>query len=279
MVGEAAASAAFCAALCGAAPRIAARTMAGRRKAHLAWFRDGATAYAESSEAGRRWARALPRLIDDRAISREDAALAAALGVPGLPDSSALPAAAEIDARFALGDGSRKRLALALGLAGAVFGAALPLLGAGPAQTALLGAVACACAVMAVVDQRCRIITDGTVGLLCLLGACLRLVCGQRAELAPICAAAALVCIFMYAADAAYARFHSGRRAFGDADKKIMAAVVLCSGASGIGAAAASLIALLAATLVFSKDRTAKRAFGPYAAASILIGAIASIPM
>lgn len=250
--------------------------MGGRRKAHLAWFRGGAARYARAPDAGSDWAQALPRLIEDGAISREDAALASALGVPGLPDASALPSAAEVDARFALPRRLRKLLAFALALAGAAFGAALPLLGASLAQAALLGAVAGACAVMAVVDQRCRIITDGTIGLLCLLGICLGAACGQRSELIPLLAAAAVVCIFMHAADAIYARLHSGRRAFGDADKKVMAAVVICSGASGIWVAAATLIALLAATLLVSEDRAAKRAFGPYAAAAILAGAIAS---
>ena len=278
MVG-AIASAIFCGALCGLAPRIAARVMGGRRKAHLAWFRDGAARYARSPDAGSDWAQALPRLIEDGAISREDAALASALSVPGLPDASALLSAAEVDARFALPRPLRKRLALALALAGAVFGAVLPVFGANLEQAALLGAIASTCALMAVVDQRCRIITDGTVGMLCLLGICLRAACGQRAELVPICAAAAIVCICMYAADAVYARLNAGRRAFGDADKKVMAAIVLCSGASGMVAASASLVALLAATLLISKDRAAKRAFGPYAAAAILIGAIASTLM
>lgn len=278
MVG-AIASAIFCGALCGLAPRIAARVMGGRRKAHLAWFRGGAARYARAPDAGSDWAQALPRLIEDGAISREDAALASALGVPGLPDASALPTAAEVDARFALPRPLRKRLALALALAGAVFGAALPLLGAGLEQAVLLGEIASTCALMAIIDQRCRIITDGTVELLCLLGICLRVACGQRSELVPICAAAAIVCICMYAADAVYARLHSGRRAVGNADKKVMAAVVLCSGASGMLAASASLVALLTVTLLVCKDRTAKKAFGPYAALATLIGAIASTPM
>lgn len=251
--------------------------MESRRRAHLAWFRDGATKYAKSPEAGREWARALPRLIEDKAIGKEDAALAAALGVPSLPDASALPTAAEIDAQFALPNRRLKRLAALLAVAGAVFGAALPLLGASLGQAVLLGAIASTCALMAIIDQRCRIITDGTVELLCLLGICLRIACGQRSELIPICIAAVLVCVCMYAADAVYARFNDGLRAFGNADKKVVAAVVLCSGASGIAAAAASLIALLAATLLICKDRAAKRAFGPYAAAAILIGATASI--
>lgn len=276
MVAGAAASAIFCGLLCGTTPRIAARVMSNRRKAHLAWFRDGAAKYAESPEAGTEWARALPRLIEDRAISKEDAALAAALGVPGLPDASALPTAIDINARFELPNRRQKLLGALLAVAGAVFGTALPLLGASLEQAALLGAMAGTCALMAIIDQRCRIIADGTVELLCLLGICLRVACGQRSELVPICATAALICACMYATDAVYARFHSGRRAFGDADKKVMAAVVLCSGASGIAAAAASLVALLVATLLICKDRAAKRAFGPYAAAAILIGAIAS---
>ena len=278
MVGSVA-SAIFCAALCGIVPYIVACIMKNRRKAHLAWFRDSAAKYADAPEAGREWAQALPRLIEDRAIGREDAALAAALGVPNLPDASALPTAAEIDARFTLPHRHQKRLAATLAVAGAAFGATLPLLGAGLEQAAILGAIASTCALMAIIDQRCRIITDGTVELLCLLGICLRFACGQRSELVPICIAAVLICICMYAADAVYARLHGGRRAFGNADKKVMAAVVLCSGATGIAAAAASLITLLAATLLIYKDRAAKRAFGPYAAAAILIGAIASTTM
>lgn len=253
--------------------------MESRRKAHLAWFRDGVAEYTKSPEAGRAWARALPRLIEDKAIGKEDAVLAAALGAPGLPDTSTLPTVAEIDARFALPNRHLKRLAALLAVAGVIFGAALPLLGASLEQAVLLGAIVSTCALMAIIDQRCRIITDGTVELLCLLGICLRVACGQRSELIPICIAAVLICICMYAADAVYARFRDGLRAFGDADKKVMAAIVLCSGASGIAAAAASLIALLAATLLISKDRAAKRAFGPYAAAAILIGAIASTLM
>lgn len=279
MVAEAVAMAVFCSMLCKASPRIAARVMERRRKAHRAWFDAGATEYAASPDPNGEWVRSLPRLIDDRAIGREDAETAAALGVPNLPDASELPTRADIDARFALSNQSASRLGTLLAVAGAAYGAALPLLGADLAQAAILGAIASACALMAIVDQRCRIITNGTIGTLCALGICLRIACGQQSEIAPTCAAAIVLCLFMYTADAVYARLHSGHRAFGNADKKIMVAIELCSGASGTAVAVATLIALLAATVILCKDRAAKRAFGPYAAAAILTGAIASATM
>ncbi len=279
MVAEAVAMAVFCSMICKASPRIASRIMKRRREAHRAWFDAGATEYAASPDPNGEWARSLPRLIDDRAIGREDAETATALGVPNLPGTSELPTKAEIDARFALSNRSASRLGDLLAVAGAAYGAALPLLGADLAQTAILGAIAGTCALMAIVDQRCRIITNGTIGTLCALGICLRIACGQQSEIALICAAAIALCLLMYAADAVYARLHSGRRAFGDADKKIMAAINLCSGASGVAVAVATLIASLAATAILCKDRAAKRAFGPYAAAAILTGAIASATM
>lgn len=276
MVAETTASAILCGILCSTVPCTADLIMRSRRKAHRAWFRDGAAKYAESPESGRDWERALPRLIEDRAISREDAALAAELGAHDLPDVRALPTTTDIDEAFLLPRRHTKRLAALLAVAGAALGAMLPSFGASLEQALLLGAIASTCALMAIIDQRCRIITDGTVGLLCLLGICLKGACGQRSELIPICIVAVLICICMYAADAVYARFHSGRRAFGNGDKKAMAAIMLCSGVSGVSAAVAVLTMLLTATLLICKDRAAKRAFGPYAAAATLVGAIAS---
>lgn len=251
--------------------------MRGRREAHQSWFARGATGYAASSETGAEWAEALPRLIEDRAIGREDAALAAKMGVPNLPSYDGLPTIGEVSERYEIRPPRLRRLTAELAVAGLALGAFLCLIGTSASLIALLGAIASLCALMGIVDRSCRIIPNSVVGLLCLLGFLLRVECGQRGELVPLALAAAFICGCMYLADAAYARLHGGRRAIGDGDKKVMAAVVVCSGFSGIVVAYAALIVLLAASILLAKDRRSKRAFGPYAGAAILIGAFASV--
>lgn len=276
MVGHAALAAAYCALLCALAPRASSWLMRERREAHQSWFAAGAAGYAASSETGAAWAKTLPRLIEDRAIGREDAAMAAKMGVPNLPRFDSLPTAGEVSRRYEIRPPRLHRLTAELTVAGLALGALLSLIGASAPQIALLGAIASLCALLGIVDRSCRIIPDSVVGLLCLLGLCLRAGCGQRGEFAPLALTAAAICGCMYLADAVYARLHGGRRAIGNGDKKVMAAVVLCSGFSGIVVAYAALVALLAAATLIDKDRRSKRPFGPYAAAATLIGAIAS---
>lgn len=203
--------------------------------------------------------------------------MAAKMGVPNLPRFDGLPTVGEVFERYEIRPPRLHRLTAELAVAGLALGTLLCLIGASASQIALLGAISGLCALLGIVDRSCRIIPDSVVGLLCLLGLCLRVCCGQRSELAPLALAAAAICGCMYLADAVYARLHEGRRAIGNGDKKVMAAVVLCSGFSGIVVSYAALIALLAAATLIDKDRRSKRPFGPYAAAATLIGVFASI--
>lgn len=276
-----AAVAAFCAAMCAAVPFAADRLMRAKRDAHKAWFGHGMHAYEIGAKDGLLWARALPRLIEDRAISREGARDALGLGVADLPSTIFLPAEVELDERFTFSGRRAKIAAAGLATIGFAIGLALPILGAALLQTAIIGAVAAACTLLALVDMRCRMIPNLTVAALCSLGICLRIACGSGvAEAVALLVIAALIVGTMYAADAIYAHAHAGHRAIGDGDKKVMAAIVFCSGLNGIALAFITLpSALLLALIVqpMCRSHHAKRAFGPYAAFAITIGSLASI--
>lgn len=277
-------TAAFGAAMCSIVPFVATKIMSSKRTAHKAWFAQGAIDYAQGGREGLAWARVLPRLIQDRAISQEDACTAMNLGVPGLPDTSALsalPTESGLDRRFRLNSDQSSAVAIVLAAIGLALGCALPLYNVATLlQTAILGGgILASCALLALIDVRCRMIPNVVVGALCLCGISLRLACSEGVELLPLALFAAALVGAMYATDAIYARLHSGSHIIGDGDKKVMAAIVFCSGIHGIAAAFFVLIASLLIAVLMQKGRTSKQAFGPFAALAIISGSTTSILM
>ena len=272
-------SACLCTGACASMPAVAKLLMRRKRAAHKRWFAQGLAAFKRGDEAGFDWARELPRLVEDRAISKEEAHDALCVGAK-VPDITVfLPTRDELEARFELGARKQMSLSVACALAGFCFAVALNVFGVGLVPTAVFGCVLALCILIALVDACCRVIPDEATATLCLLGAGLQAASGRAGELALLGVLALALCAAMYITDAIYARLHSGARAIGNGDKKVMAAIVSCSGLSGLAPAFASLTAMLVIAAILHLDRKSKRAFGPYAALAAIIGATASILM